>query len=283
MPQRHRASVGSFDIAANMGLGAAMLFQRFFQKHPAPVPAPQAPRAFGVPEGMRVYAVGDIHGRSGLLEKMLEAIARDASEHKGVQVVEVFLGDYIDRGMHSRAVIDQLLAPSPNGHQRICLLGNHEETLLNFLADPTQLRQWANFGGYATLASYGIPIPASMNAETMVALRDQLRQNLPPAHVDFLQQLQLTYQLGDYLFVHAGILPEQPLEKQSRANVLWIRNAFLNYTGYFDYYVVHGHSPVAEPDIRTNRANLDVSGAPVESLCCLVMQGTQRRPLVVTT
>lgn len=246
-------------------------------------PLPEAePPVFALPEGTRVYAVGDIHGRSDVLEKMLAAIAQDAREHPTRHVVEIFLGDYIDRGMYSREVIDLLLAPPPTGHERICLMGNHEETLLHFLQDPKILRDWANFGGYATLASYGIPIPDSMSPEKLSILRDALQKNIPETHHSFLRSLKLTHQLGDYLFVHAGIRPHTKLDEQKPQDLLWIRDSFLKHQGFFEQYVVHGHTPIAAPEIRNNRANLDVTGAATNSLCCLVIEGTERRTMLLT-
>lgn len=240
------------------------------------------PREFKIPEGTRIYAVGDIHGRSALLSKMFAAIAKDVANKPPATITEIFLGDYIDRGMQSREVIDLLIAPPPTGHQRVCLMGNHEDTLLRFLVTPSLLREWANFGGYATLASYGLGIPESMSPEKLTIVRDRLIRDLPESHMTFLQNLKLSYQMGDYLFVHAGILPETPLEEQSRDNLLWIRAPFLKHEGYFDHYIVHGHSPVEEPDIRPNRANLDVSGATKDTLCCLVIEGSNREVIQVS-
>lgn len=238
---------------------------------------------FAVPDGVRVYAVGDIHGRSNLLAKMLAAINQDAVSGTQHRTVEVFLGDYVDRGMHSREVLDLLIAPAADGHERICLQGNHEEALLHFLTDPQSLRSWANIGGYATLASYGIAIPESMSPERLGILRNRLRQQLPESHDAFLKNLKLNYVLGGYLFVHAGIMPMVALDKQRPEHMLWIRDPFLRHQGFFEHYVVHGHSPVAVPEILINRANLDVSAADIDSLCCLVAEGTERRILMVTT
>ncbi|MFZ4125675.1 MAG: metallophosphoesterase family protein [Rickettsiales bacterium] len=240
-----------------------------------------APRSFSIPEGVRAYAVGDIHGRAQLLQKTLAAIETDAAQHPAHRTVQIFLGDYIDRGLHSREVVELLLAPPPKGHERICLMGNHEEALLHFLDDPNILRDWANFGGYATLVSYGVPIPESMSPERLIALRDQFARALPKTHLDFYKNLQLRTSLGDYLFVHAGIIPGLPLEEQKPEHMLWVRSPFLNYKGYFDQYIVHGHTPVKSPEILHNRANLDISTAANSSLCALVMEGTERTTLLV--
>lgn len=255
------------------------LKQRFASRASA---LPEAPRDFCVPQGMRVYAVGDIHGRARLTARMLEGIAADAAQHPDKKIVEVFLGDYIDRGMQSREVVDLLLAAPPAGHERICLMGNHEVTLLRFLGEPTCLREWGSYGGYATLTSYGLGIPASMAPAALAAVRDQFVKNLPSAHRAFYENLRLSHVVGDYLFVHAGILPKVKLENQSRESLLWIRDAFLKHQNYFDYYVVHGHTPVAAPQVMHHRANLDMSAAATSSLCCLVVEGNVRKTILIT-
>ena len=155
------------------------LLRRSRQKSFPSEPISKAPPVFSIPSGVRVYAVGDIHGRSRLLGDMLAAIKQDACAHSGKKVIEIFLGDYVDRGFYSREVIDLLLMPPPEGHERICLLGNHETALLHFLQDPRVLREWANFGGYATLASYGVTIPSSMSPQPPMILRDAVQRNLP--------------------------------------------------------------------------------------------------------
>ena len=258
-----------------------MVIARFRQMFSAPVSIAPEKRVFCIPDGVRIYAVGDVHGRSGVLRTMLSAIAEDARLRPVPRVIEVFLGDYIDRGLYSREVVDVLLHAPPDGHERICLLGNHEQTLLHFLKDPKVLRDWANFGGYATLASYGVPIPATISPETVAVLRDRLQQNMPAAHAAFFKNLQLRYILGDYLFVHAGLMPGLAWDMQKPDNLLWIREPFLQHEGYFEQYVVHGHSPVAVADIRPNRANIDITAAAVNSLCSLVIEGDERRVMVV--
>ncbi len=251
------------------------LFSRLFKSEPKQV------REFSLDAGVRIYAVGDVHGRAGLLRKMLRAIAQDARNHPNHKIIEVFLGDYIDRGLESREVINLLLSPPPQGHQRICLLGNHEETLLRFLDNPNILRDWRNYGGFATLDSYGVGIPASMSPEKLNILRDAFQRNLPAAHLAFIKSLPLTYVNGDYLFVHAGVPPHLPLHEQKPEHLLWIRDKFLYHSDFFDHYVVHGHSPMKAPDIQHNRANIDISVAEKNSLCCMVITGSERRVFVV--
>jgi serine/threonine protein phosphatase 1 len=256
---------------------------RLKQLFASPEPVEEAaPRVFKLPSGMRAYAVGDIHGKDKLLAKMLRAIEEDAKQHPDKRIVQIFLGDYIDRGIGSKEVIDLLMSPPPANHKRVCLMGNHEEALLHFLEDPNILRDWANFGGYATLISYGIPIPDSMLPGKLAIVRDALKRNIPERHLEFFNTLKLTHELGDYLFVHAGVHPRNKLSEQKPEHLLWIRSPFLDHKGYFDQYIVHGHTPVAAPEIHKNRANLDVSGASINSLCCLVMDGIDRHTIVLT-
>lgn len=251
------------------------MFTKLRQRFSPPKAIQEIPQ-YRIPEGERIYVVGDIHGRSGLLKKMLAAIELDRAVGVYSHVTEVFLGDYIDRGMDSRGVLDLLMqAPAP-GTDRICLMGNHEAALLAFLKDPMTLREWANYGGYATLASFGIGIPSRMTAQMLIPVRDQLRTALGSA-LQFLEGLRYYYQAGDYLFVHAGILPNVTLENQSRATMIRIREPFLSYEPYNPHYVVHGHTPVSSPQLLHNRANLDVSDATLDSLACLVIEGESRR------
>lgn len=251
-----------------------MLARRFGLAHPPPV--------FSVPENTRIYAVGDIHGRSGLLKKMLDAIEEDARQYPGEKIIQVFLGDYIDRGFHSRQVIDLLLEAPPAGQERVCLLGNHEMFLLEFLKDPAIFRSWLNFGGYATLASYGVRVPSTMSADVPAQLQMTLKQNLPARHEQFLRDLLYSYEVGDYFFVHAGVRPGMLLEDQNPEEFLWIRKPFLDHKGFFEKYIVHGHSPVMAPEELPNRANIDVSGASKDTLCCLMIEPTHRKIILVT-
>lgn len=241
------------------------------------------PRLFTLPPGIRVYAIGDIHGKADLLKAMLEAIEEDARQHPDQLIFQVFLGDYIDRGLQSKEVIELLIQPPPAGHQRICLMGNHEETLLKFLRAPETLRDWGSFGGYATLASYGVDLPPDLSPKKRALLSSQLQLNMPASHLKFIQGLRLFYELGDYLFVHAGIKSNIPLEQQGPDTLLWIRDSFLSHKQCFGRYIVHGHSAVAEPQILENRANIDVSDAAVESLCCLAINATERKVILMTS
>jgi serine/threonine protein phosphatase 1 len=235
-------------------------------------PAPK----FSVPEGVRLYAIGDIHGRADLLRALLEAMQRDAESFDGERIIQVFLGDYIDRGMQSREVIDLLLTPAPDGVERIFLRGNHEQTLLDCLQNPSILRDWMQYGGLPTLASYGVNVPANVAQNAADELQARFAKALPKEHLRFFEGLLSDYTIGDYYCVHAGVRPHVALNKQREQDKLWIREPFLSHSKLFEKYILHGHSPLEKAEILPNRANLDVNNAQQPTLCALRAQGAQR-------
>jgi serine/threonine protein phosphatase 1 len=232
-----------------------------------------------VSEGVLLYAIGDVHGKRDLLADLLQRITQDAAAIQAgtssrLTMQQVFLGDYIDRGEASAGVIDLLLEPPPQSTERIFLRGNHEQTLLDCLHNPARIRDWMQFGGLQTLASYGITLPLrAVDASLLDTLAMQLREKLPPAHLAFLQATQLHYVCGDYAFVHAGIHPKRRFAKQQAQDMLWIREPFLSHRKPFEHYIVHGHTPQSQPSLLANRANLDVSGAMPANLCALRLYG----------
>lgn len=237
---------------------------------------------YQLPPGVRIYAVGDIHGNHAALKGTLRAIEEDAKDFEGERIIEVFLGDYIDRGMESREVLDLLLQPRPAGHERICLMGNHEATLLKFLQEPETIRSWSHYGGYATLASYGIPIPRDLSEQSLSNLHRSFIGALPTSHLVFIENLLSCYAIGDYYFVHAGIKPGIPLDKQETVDLLCIRDDFTRFDGYFPQYIVHGHTPVESVEIRHNRANLDLSNSIMRQIGCLKLEGNERKDFTVS-
>ena len=197
-------------------------------------------------DGPLIYAVGDVHGRLDLLDDLLDQIAEDASKADGAaETVLVFLGDYVDRGDASRGVIDRLigLAHVP-GVELKALKGNHEQVMLDFLRDPEVGPGWVQQGGAATLASYGVAAPQTrVPADPWAEASKALARALPPEHLQFLNGLPLYAEYGDYVFVHAGLRPGVPLDRQSERDLLWIRAEFLDETRPFPKVVVHGHPP----------------------------------------
>lgn len=228
-------------------------------------------------EGVRLYAVGDIHGESALLDRLLAMIADDMVGRADRRAVVVFLGDYVDRGPDSRGVLDRLTAdPTPAAETRF-LAGNHESALLDFIDDPVAGARWLDFGGTEALASYGVR--ASVGArdrKRLKDLRDQLVDRLPDAHRRFLEALEDWAVYGDYAFVHAGIKPGRPLKRQRRDDLLWLREPFLSSPLRHEKVIVHGHTIVDAPEIRPNRIAVDTGAYATGVLTAVVLDGTER-------
>jgi serine/threonine protein phosphatase 1 len=227
---------------------------------------------------LRVYAIGDVHGRLDLLDQLLSQIVRDAETGRDLIKYIVFLGDYIDRGPNSRAVIDRLAAPPPPGFGAIHLKGNHEAAMLKFLADAPDGLNWLRYGGLATLASYGVRPPEDdAPPEHVDEARRRLQAAMPAHHKAFLNRLRMSLSIGDYYFVHAGVRPGTPLDRQNDHDMLWIREEFLHSTVNHGKLVVHGHTIVMEPDIRPNRIGIDTGAYATNRLTALVLEGTDQR------
>lgn len=223
---------------------------------------------------MRVYAVGDIHGRLDLLDSIHEFIAQDSAAGPSARVI-VYVGDYIDRGPDSKGVIDRLLTPTLEGFKALHLRGNHDQSLLDFLDDPTHYRLWKEYGARDTLMSYGVAPPRFDNNEALTAARDEFAAALPAAHRKFLDGLHLSLEFGDYFFAHAGVRPGLPLAKQLPDDLMWIREDFLTSTANFGKVVVHGHTPAQEPQRRRNRIGIDTGAYATGRLTCVVLEGAE--------
>ena len=220
----------------------------------------------------RLYVIGDIHGRADLLDRMIEEIARDLAGAPISEALTVTIGDYVDRGPNSRLVIDRLARnPFPTGF--IALKGNHEALLETFLRDPSVAEHWRRLGGIETLHSYGVDPGPLMRGRNFAAAAEALRQALSGTHSEFLASLHTSLTAGQYFLCHAGVRPGIPLARQREDDLLWIRGEFLNSTLDFGKIVVHGHSPVAEPDVRTNRINVDTGAFITGRLTCAVLEG----------
>jgi serine/threonine protein phosphatase 1 len=226
-----------------------------------------------VPPGERVYAVGDIHGRIDLLDRLLDIIAAYEDARPCSNASVIFLGDYIDRGAHSREVIERLLQGMPSGLTAHFLRGNHEAIMLRCLEGPEMFGNWVVNGGLATLKSYGVDASFAADARTVMS---ELLEALPESHLRFLQSLKTTMVVGDYFFVHAGVRPGVPLDAQAEEDCLFIRGKFLKHRGSFGKIVVHGHTPVAEPEMLANRIGIDTGSFFSGRLTALRLEGTSR-------
>ncbi len=224
-----------------------------------------------IPEGVRLYAIGDVHGRADLLEHVLESIDADRTAHPASRTVEIFLGDYIDRGPQSRQVLDRLIARS-QVHEVVCLKGNHETYIASILSDPAVLSEWRLYGGFETLLSYGVVPSLNLDADEQAKLSEAFGHALPESHRQFLDRLRTSFTCGDFFFAHAGVRPGVPLAEQREQDLLWIREDFLLCNEDFGKVIVHGHTPVREPDIRPNRINIDTGAYATGQLTCLILE-----------
>lgn len=236
---------------------------------------PPEPIVYSLPHGIRVYAVGDVHGRLDCLNRVEERIAQHAAEQGASGSRVIFIGDYVDRGPDSRGVIEKLAAGRFAGLPAQYLLGNHEDAMLHFLADPGSGSDWLAFGGNTTLASYGVRIAAEPRRRELESAARDLSERLPPHHLAFLQGLDLTIRLGGYLFVHAGVRPGVDLARQRRADLLTIREPFLTSRVRHPWRVVHGHTVVAKPELLPSRIGIDTGAYATGKLSCIAIAGVE--------
>lgn len=225
-----------------------------------------------LPEGRRVYAIGDVHGCLDRLVALHYAVAADLAAHPVRDSVLVHLGDYVDRGPDSAGVL-WLLAGSvaPPVSRRIDLRGNHEAMMLQALADGGRAAsQWLDNGGEQTLESYRI-------AEPMKVRPQDWRRAIPASHTAWINNLDIMHREGNYVFVHAGIRPGLSLKLQTREDLLWIREPFLSDTSPRDIVVVHGHTPKPEPEIHNTRIGIDTGAVMGGKLTCLVLESDKLR------
>jgi serine/threonine protein phosphatase 1 len=228
-----------------------------------------------VNENVRLYVIGDIHGRLDLLDGVIAAIHRDVEEH-GSGALTVTLGDYIDRGPASRGVLERLVV-NPFPTPLVALKGNHEALLQAFLANSAVGKHWRSLGGAETLHSYGVPVGMLMAEKDYAGAADRLRAALPEDHLSFLQSLKTSLSHGKYFLCHAGVRPGVPLESQQEEDLLWIRDEFLNSKMDFGKIVVHGHTPRPEPEVLPNRINIDTGAFATGRLTCAVLEGDRHR------
>lgn len=234
-------------------------------------PAPNAEalvfrRAPGrLPGGRRIYAIGDVHGCAVALTTLHAAIADDLAARPVASATLVHLGDYIDLGPDSAGVIERLLAPAPAPRLRVVnLLGDHERMLLEAIGgDRAAATDWLHAGGRTTLASWGLDPDLP---------REEWADAIPAPHLDFLQTLEPSYRDGDYLFVHAGIRPNVPLETQTLDDMVTIRQPFLWTAEPLGVVVVHGHSSAPAAAIEDHRIGLDTGAGTGGKLTCAVLE-----------
>jgi len=229
-----------------------------------------------VPDGHRVYAIGDVHGCDDLLREVLDQIDADNGERARARTHIVFLGDLIDRGPASRQVIERLAGYAPVGMTPVFLAGNHEEVLLRLLAGEHRfVDSWLSFGGAQCLRSYGVD-PAPLSHMPSLRAAAIIAERIPAAHADFLRSFADTFRIGDYLFVHAGIRPGVALDDQVQSDLRWIRKPFLETSHDHGFMVVHGHTIKQGIDLRHNRIGIDTGAYRSGVLTAIGAEGTQQ-------
>ncbi len=201
-------------------------------------------------------------------------ILEDAARMPESRNVVVYLGDYVDRGPDSAGVVERLLAEPLRNFESIYLKGNHEDLLLQFLADVSVAPAWIPIGGSDTLESYGVAARSFVHEPSELAeLQKCFQQNLPPRHLAFFEGLSQSHIEGDYAFVHAGVWPGVPLAQQRPRDLMWIRDEFLYSGEDHGYVVVHGHTPSEYPEYQRNRINIDTGAFYTGRLTALVLHG----------
>lgn len=246
-----------------------MVFKKLFARA-EPVPQP-----FALPGGQRVYAIGDIHGRRDCLDRLLLAIDADEKSRPTAETTVVFLGDLVDRGLDSRGVVERVMQVA-KARRCILLMGNHEEILIRaWEGDRQSAGLFHRVGGRETLMSYGVTM-AEYDACDLGDLAALTADHVPLEHIAFMRGFLDQWQLGDYLFVHAGIRPGVPLDEQRASDMRWIRRDFLDDDRDHGVMVVHGHSITEDVDERTNRIGIDTGAFASGKLTALGIEGTDR-------
>lgn len=228
------------------------------------------------PEGVRLYAIGDVHGRFDCLMALHAMIAAEIERDRPADWRIIHLGDYVDRGPQSREVMQFLAEACAGDPHMLATLGNHDEGFLKFLADPEDAQLFLDYGGFDTCASYGVVLDTGSRA----ALHESHRQMLaamPESHLSFLRDRPRSVAFGDFFFCHAGVRPGVALDAQSPHDLIWIRREFLDHEGLYDKVVVHGHTPGAAAEVKPNRVNLDTKAFETGRLTALVIDGREKR------
>lgn len=184
----------------------------------------------------------------------------------------VMLGDVIDRGPDSAGVLDHLCKPPPAGFHRVCLRGNHEDTFLALLREPTWSGAWLDMGGRETMRSYGFEPdgPGRNSRHERDRMMAEFVDSVPPRHRRFLENLPLTVETPRYFFVHAGVRPGVALDRQATLDLLSIRKGFVDHAGPpLAKTIVHGHTPALEPFVSSWRIGVDTGaylGGPLSAV-----------------
>lgn len=244
------------------------MFRSLFGKSRISPPRPR------VPDDLRVYAIGDIHGRADLLDDVLARIDADHAARAPKRRLIIALGDLIDRGPDSAGVVERIMGLA--GPDLRVLAGNHEELMLLTLdGDREAARIFARAGGRETILSYGVREEDYERAD-FGEMVDLMRAHIPQRHIDFVRNLEDVIEVGDYAFVHAGIRPGVPLDQQKPEHLRWIRTGFLDHKHSHPRMIVHGHTITESVDERSNRIGIDTGAYASGVLTAIGLDGEDR-------
>jgi serine/threonine protein phosphatase 1 len=227
-----------------------------------------------IPQGHRVYAIGDVHGCADLLAVLLERIDADDFAREPAETTVVFLGDLIDRGPDSARVLDMVADLQTRRNVRL-IVGNHEEMFLASFGSGRVLRQFLQHGGRETILSYMEDADAYARL-TIEELREQLPRLVPERHLQLLRSMDNILMIGDYVFVHAGIRPGVPLAEQSEQDLRWIRKDFLDADFDPGFVVVHGHTVAPDVISGSCRIGIDTGAYLHGRLTAIGLEGVTR-------
>lgn len=228
-----------------------------------------------VESGLRVYAIGDVHGCFDQLIELLERIRADREESPVENCKIIFLGDYVDRGPDNNGVLDYLISLQEGDEDCIFLMGNHDERMVSFIENPAHVwDDMMRWGGAQTIASYGV-IPVA--GEEYGSISKRFAEAVPTRHLEFLKSLKPSHEVGDYFFCHAGVRPGVSLQNQSALDLMWIRSDFTLHEKPFEKVVIHGHTPQDVPEVRNNRLNIDTRCYDTGVLTAVALEGKSYR------
>ena len=245
------------------------MFAKLLKSRRSPVWRP------ALPAGRRVYAIGDIHGCADELDRLLALIETDEAARQEAETTFIFIGDLIDRGPASAQVIDRLLRLHRERQDVRFLAGNHEEVFARALqGDPKALRLFCRIGGRETALSYGITA-SDYDRLDYPELSAALDEHVPAEHRAFLALLENMIVLGDYVFVHAGVRPDEELDQQDPTDLRWIRSPFLDHGRPLGKMVVHGHTIAEDLDIQPHRIGIDTGAYATGRLTAVALEGEE--------
>lgn len=229
-----------------------------------------------VPQGQRVYAIGDIHGRRDLFDQLLDMIDDDGDRRGECATHIILLGDLVDRGPDSKGVVERAMTLADAYDKASFLMGNHEEVMLEAATgDPRMVRFFNRIGGRETILSYGMPESHYRTLE-LEQLAERMPDLFPPEHMAFISGFQDQIIIGDYVFVHAGIRPHVPLAEQEPKDMRWIREDFILNKDHHEKMVIHGHTISQSIDEQRNRIGIDTGAYVSDQLTAIGLEGSER-------